>query len=69
MGAMFNDKRIDELRNQIAERDDQIKRQAQIILDKNQEIKKLEAEIGIMERSILIAYDRLSRATAKKGGK
>ena len=58
---MINDKRIDELKDEIKERDERIKSQANSIYEKDQQIRELEGQIGILERAILIAYDRLSK--------
>ena len=57
---MINDKRIDELKAEIEEQKSQLKRQAQIIVEKDKQIRELQAEQGIMERAVLIAYSKLT---------
>jgi len=58
---MINDKRIEDLKEVIEDQKEQLRRQAQMIIDKDQQIKELEAEIGIISRSHLIALGRLTK--------
>lgn len=53
MGIMMNDKRIEELQQRIQARD-------KVIASLHEKIRKLEAENGILQRSVLIAYEKLS---------
>lgn len=58
---MINDKRIEELKETIEDQREQLKRQAQAILDKDAQIKKLEAEIGIFARNELVLLDHMTQ--------
>ena len=58
---MLNDKRIEELKEIIEDQREQLKRQAQAILDKDAQIKKLEAEIGIFARNQMVLLDHMTQ--------
>lgn len=58
---MINDKRIEELKETIEDQKEQLKRQAQMIIDKDQQIRELEAEIGIMARNQMITLSHLTK--------
>lgn len=58
---MINDKRIEELKETIEDQREQLKRQAQAILDKDAQIKKLEAEIGIFARNQMVLLDHMTQ--------
>ena len=61
---MINDKRIEELKETIEDQREQLKRQAQVILDKDAQIKKLEAEIGIFARNQMVLLDHMTQKGA-----
>lgn len=61
---MINDKRIEELKETIEDQREQLKRQAQAILDKDAQIKKLEAEIGIFARNQMVLLDHMTQKGA-----
>ena len=61
---MINDKRIEELKEIIEDQREQLKRQAQAILDKDAQIKKLEAEIGIFARNQMVLLDHMTQKGA-----
>lgn len=58
---MINDKRVDDLKAVIEDQKEQLKRQAQMIIDKDQQIRELEAEIGIMARNQMITLSHLTK--------
>ena len=58
---MINDKRIEELKETIEEQREQLKRQAQALIEKDAQIRKLEAEIGIFARNQMVLLDHMTQ--------
>lgn len=58
---MINDKRIEELKETIEDQREQLKRQAQALIEKDAQIRKLEAEIGILARNQMVLLDHMTQ--------
>lgn len=62
---MINDKRIDALNAEIEEQKQQLHRQAQIIVERDKEIRELKAYNGVLERTLEIYVMKLADVRAK----